>query len=172
MKAVRLALKIAGVLFLLFVAVGVIAVATSNGKKHKATIATDGSAATTVVVALPFAASELEPKLRAKVAGGDLFKRGSLHVRTWDEHQILMTFTFDPGTIEPDLPEVSAMGLGKLTIDELIAAGFNPREHWTMIFVWVEQPAGPSVTGGARVRVFGDAKYDFSEDRLTFEMEK
>lgn len=121
-------------------------------------------------VTLPFGAAELEANLRKQTAKGNLFSRGSLEIRHMTAHEISMTFHFKQGeSVEAEMPEVATMGLAKLTIDDLIAAGFNPREQWLMVHVWAEQPAERSVTGGAQVRVFGSANYDFSDDKLTYE---
>jgi len=118
---------------------------------------------------MPFASYELEGKLQAKVGDGSLFQKGSLQVDRWSDDGITLTYTFNDGQrISMPAAEVSATGITKFTIDELMAGGFNPHEHSMTINTHVHQTTH-GATGVALVRNFGTSRYRPENDQIAWD---
>ncbi len=119
--------------------------------------------------AMPFASYELEGKLQAKVGDGSLFQKGNLQVDRWSDDGITLTYTFNDGQrISMTAAEVSATGITKFTIDELMAGGFNPHEHSMAINTHVHQTTR-GATGVALVRNFGTSRYRPENDQIAWD---
>ncbi len=120
--------------------------------------------------ALPVTSADLLKELQGKFAESTWLKEGALEISKFDPSDIHVTYrrTSDkaPGF---DSSKVFTMELVKSTIDVLLARGYNPKEHWTMIHGYFEWPGPKSPTGAATRRTYGDAVYDYSKDRIRFD---
>lgn len=78
--------------------------------------------------------------------------------------------SFPPrGMIDADLDTKT---VARAVLAELVKEGQRPARDSISIFVWAQQDGLRGETGKPLVRVFGDARYNYNTDQISFEPQK
>lgn len=145
-------------------------------KEESATAAPAPSSGASVAVkkAGPFTQEQLVEKLKAQVEGGNLFNVGRVEFTEFQDQDISMRFRYESGkAMSANEAEVIAVGLVTLTVKELVAAGYNPRENTMHVSAMpIQSVDQKTITGQSQYRMYGIALYSPYKDEVSYKLDK
>jgi hypothetical protein len=151
--------------------IGLIAIIAAIGWCASTAMKDDGAKTSSETKALSLSQEGFLQAIEAKIADGDLLKRGTITVEEYSGESIRLRYTFKSPKprMTRNEAEVITVGLVTFAVKVLMEHGYNPREGWMFISAYCYQPAEKSVTGADRLLTYGSAKYDFNVDKVIFE---